>query len=73
MFWPSANAGVAQWQEHLFCKQAVAGSNPIAGSSVSLAMATHFEAVEYFDLSALARRPLPGSVMVAQQILTLFV
>ena len=48
--------------EHLFCKQVVAGSTPVAGSILSA--------------SALSCQPLislPDGVMVAQQILTLLV
>ena len=47
--------------EHLFCKQAVAGSNPIAGSS-------------FIKLSKLGGISfLPDGVMVAQATLTRFV
>ena len=48
--------------EHLFCKQAVAGSNPIAGSTSPAVSAEQLQLL-----------PLPGGVMVAQQILNLFV
>lgn len=47
--------------EHLFCKQAVAGSNPIAGSICVVA-----------ELS-LRKFSLPDCVMVAQTTLTRFV
>gem|GEM_PF-3215579 len=47
--------------EHLFCKQAVAGSNPIAGSSFKLTP-------RLLDFSF-----LPDGVMVAQATLTRFV
>ena len=48
--------------EHLFCKQAVAGSNPIAGSSFQLKR--HSESPLF---------SLPDGVMVAQTTLTRFV
>ena len=48
--------------EHLFCKQAVAGSNPIAGSS---SVRRRDEAEINFSL--------PDGVMVAQTTLTRFV
>ena len=49
--------------EHLFCKQAVAGSNPIAGSS---RLASNHEPRR-------SNFPLPDGVMVAQTTLTRFV
>ena len=56
--------------EHLFCKQAVAGSNPIAGSisTISAGLTTPHK-------TTAARTPfsMPDGVMVAQQILTLLV
>ena len=48
--------------EHLFCKQAVAGSNPIAGSSFFLLRQSDFPLFL-----------LPDGVMVAQTTLTRFV
>jgi hypothetical protein len=58
--------------EHLFCKQAVAGSNPIAGS-----IQTHARALLYSARQTkIARKeifPMPDGVMVAQTTLTRFV
>jgi hypothetical protein len=51
--------------EHLFCKQAVAGSNPIAGSIFSSSILTAETARD-----ALLISPLPDGVMVAQTTLT---
>jgi hypothetical protein len=54
--------------EHLFCKQVVAGSTPVAGSTLTL-MLIGCNGVRGSHLETL----LPDGVMVAQQILNLFV
>ena len=69
LFFPilSASSAVAPRRcsstvEHLFCKQAVAGSNPIAGSSSQLNRPSESPLFS-----------LPDGVMVAQTTLTRFV
>jgi hypothetical protein len=55
--------------EHLFCKQVVAGSTPVAGSTFG---GDFFPPTRSRNPDA-PLFPLPGGVMVAQQILTLLV
>ena len=57
--------------EHLFCKQAVAGSNPIAGS-IFLLSASLFSPPRV-PTPAIINYLLPDCVMVAQATLTRFV
>jgi hypothetical protein len=54
--------------EHLFCKQAVAGSNPIAGSIRFASVAVMAELVRVFSPDVIFS--LPDGVMVARTTLT---
>ena len=54
--------------EHLFCKQVVAGSTPVAGSILSDSLGLVMDQTQTEP-----RFTLPDGVMVAQQILNLFV